>query len=122
MRIVFGIMITILALLLVLFAVQNPQPVKITFLNLTYPDIPLSFSLVAAAVGGAALVGILGIWGSVRRGLRDRRLNKLRTTLEQHNQDLERKVAALQAELENLKAQAPTGTVAPDLPPPSSKL
>ena len=88
------------AVLLVLFGVQNPQLVTVRFLSFTAGDLSLSVVIIVAAIFGAALVGLLSMLGAIRRGVRGRRERKERV-------GLEARVAALEKENAALKGGAP---------------
>jgi uncharacterized integral membrane protein len=105
MRYLIGAALLVVALLLVLFGVQNPQPVTVRFLWLAAQNLSLSLVIVIAAIFGAALVGLLNLWGSIRRGVRGLRERKERTALEVRARDLEARVAALEQENAGLKAK-----------------
>ena len=106
MRYLISAALLIVAVLLVLFGVQNPQPVSVRFLWLTTQDLSLSLVIVIAAIFGAVLVGLLHLWGSIRRGVRGLRERRERTALETRARDLEQKIAALEQENTSLKGTA----------------
>lgn len=51
----------VLALILVLFAIQNPTPVKIKFLTWQTADMSLIVVIIASALIGALLATVLGL-------------------------------------------------------------
>ena len=106
MRYLISAALLIVAVLLVLFGVQNPQPVSVRFLWLATQDLSLSLVIVIAAICGAVLVGLLNLWGSIRRGVRGLRERRERTALETRARDLEQKIAALEQENTSLKGTA----------------
>src|SRR5262245_39577139 len=106
MRYLIGGALLVVAVLLVLFGVQNPQPVSVRFLWLATEDLSLSLVIVLAAICGAVLVGLLHLWGSIRRGVRGLRDRRERTALETRAQGLEQKVATLEQENTSLKERA----------------
>jgi uncharacterized integral membrane protein len=106
MRYLIGAALLIVAVLLVLFGVQNPQPVTVRFLWLVAQDLSLSLVIVIAAICGAVLVGLVSLWGSIRRGVRGLRERRERTALETRTRDLEQKIAALEQENASLKGRA----------------
>ncbi|HET9224597.1 MAG TPA: lipopolysaccharide assembly protein LapA domain-containing protein [Roseiflexaceae bacterium] len=106
MRYLIGAALLIVAVLLVLFGVQNPQPVSVRFLWLATEDLSLSLVIVLAAICGAVLVGLLHVWGSIRRGVRGLRDRRERTALETRAQGLEQKIATLEQENASLKERA----------------
>jgi uncharacterized integral membrane protein len=83
-----------LALLMVIFGVQNTQLVTVRFLSFEARDLSASIVIILSAIGGALLAGMLGIWNSVQHSLRGRRDAKQRSQLEQRIADLERQLAA----------------------------
>ena len=56
------------AVLLVIFGVQNTQPVYISFLGLTSGGISLSLVIVISAVVGALLATMVSLWDRMQRG------------------------------------------------------
>src|SRR5262245_22229016 len=106
MRYLVGAALLIVAILLVLFGVQNPQPVSVRFLWLSTEDLSLSLVIVLAAICGAVLVGLLNLWGSIRRGVRGLRERRERTALETRARDLEQKISALEQEKASLMGGA----------------
>src|SRR5262245_42365654 len=104
MRYLIGTALLIVAVLLVLFGVQNPQPVTVRFLWLATQGLSLSLVIVIAAISGAVLVVLLSLWGSIRRGVRGLRERRERTALETRARDLEQKVATLEQENASLKS------------------
>ena len=117
MRYVIGAALLIVAVLLVLFGVQNPQPVTVRFLWLAARDLSLSLVIVIAAICGATLVGLVNLWGSIRRSVRGRRERKERGALETRARELEQKLAALEQEHAALKAK-PAAAEKPAAPAP----
>lgn len=99
MRYLVLILLLILAVLLVLFGVQNPQPVTVSFLSLQAANLSLSLVVVISAIVGAALVALLSAWGAIQRGLRSRREIKQRADLEARVATLERENAALKKQV-----------------------
>jgi hypothetical protein len=66
----------------------------------------LSLVIVLAAICGAVIVGLLNLWGGIRRGVRGLRERRERTALETRAHDLEQKIAALEQENASLKSSA----------------
>ncbi len=99
MRVFMFIVMTVLSVMLVLFGVQNPQPVEVRFLMFTSGPISLSLVIILAAVAGATLVALFTGYSGIRHSLRERRLNKLQAELEQ-------RIAKLEKENEQLRAKA----------------
>ncbi|MBW4693454.1 MAG: DUF1049 domain-containing protein [Lyngbya sp. HA4199-MV5] len=103
MGILVLILMIVLSIIMVLFGVQNPQPVNVRFFTLESGNISLSLVIVVSALIGAALIGLLSLWNSARRGLRTMRTNKQLTSLEQRNGELERLNTSLEQENAALK-------------------
>ena len=89
--------ILVLALLMVIFGVQNTQLVTVRFLSFEARDLSASIVIILSAIGGALLAGMLGVWNSVQHSLRGRRDTKQRAQLEQRIADLERQLAEAKA-------------------------
>lgn len=98
-RALIGIVAAALAIGLVIFGVQNTQPVQIQFLNFTTERISVSLLVIGSVILGAALLWLLGLWGAAQRSLRQRRDAKERATLAAKNKELESKLASLEREL-----------------------
>ncbi|ABU58422.1 MAG: DUF1049 domain-containing protein [Roseiflexus castenholzii] len=101
MRVVMFILMTVLSVMLVLFGVQNPQPVEVRFLMFTSGPISLSLVMILAVIAGATLVGLFTGYSGIRHSLRERRLSKAQAALEQ-------RIAQLEKENEQLRAKAPS--------------
>ncbi len=100
MRVIMFILMTVLAVMLVLFGVQNPQPVEVRLLMFTSGPISLSLVMILAVIAGATLVALFTGYSGIRHSLRERRLSKLQVELEQ-------RIAQLEKENENLRAKMP---------------
>jgi uncharacterized integral membrane protein len=98
-RTVIGVVAAVLAIGLVIFGVQNTQPVQIQFLNFTTERISVSLLVIGAVILGAAMMWLLGLFGAAQRSLRHRRDAKERSVLATRNKELEQKVASLEKEL-----------------------
>lgn len=107
MRILIGILTFALAILLVLFGVQNTQTVSIQFLSYVFGPLSLSLVIIGAAIIGAALMWLISLWGWFQRSIRAMREHKQRTQLETRNRDLEKRVTELERELNGLRGPAP---------------
>ena len=99
MRVFMFILMTVLSVMLVLFGVQNPQPVEVRFLTFTSGPISLSLVMILAVIAGATLVGLFTGYSGIRHSLRERRLSKLQAGLEQ-------RIAQLEKENEQLRTKA----------------
>lgn len=100
MRVLVFVLMTILSVMLVLFGVQNPQPVEVRFLTYTSGPVSLSLVMILAVIAGALLVGLFMGYSGLRSSLRTRRLSKQQVALEQ-------RVAALQEENAQLRGRTP---------------
>jgi uncharacterized integral membrane protein len=107
-RYLIFIPLLLLALLLVLFGVQNTQVVSVRFLNYSVENLSVSLVIVIAAICGALLVALLNIWSGIQRTLRGRRAARERSDLETRNRELQKRVAELERENQALKGGAPT--------------
>lgn len=103
MGVIVLILMIVLSIIMVIFGVQNPQPVNVRFFTIESGNVSLSLVIVVSALLGAALIGLLSLWDSARRGLRKMRTNKRLTGLEQQNAELERLRASLEQENAALK-------------------
>ncbi len=97
------ILMIVLSIIMVLFGVQNPQPVNVRFFTLESGNISLSLVIVVSALVGAALIGLLSLWDSARRGIRRMRTNKQFAALEERNRELEHLKTSLEQENAALK-------------------
>jgi uncharacterized integral membrane protein len=66
------ILVLATALLLVIFGVQNTQLVNVSFLTFRTGYISLSLVIMGSALVGALMIGLLGMWGSVRQSFHER--------------------------------------------------
>ncbi|MBW4583235.1 MAG: DUF1049 domain-containing protein [Tildeniella nuda ZEHNDER 1965/U140] len=103
MGVIVLILMIVLSIVMVIFGVQNPQPVNVRFFTIESGNISLSLVIVVSALLGAALIGLLSLWDGARRGLRSMRTTKRLTSLEQQNVELERLKASLEQENAALK-------------------
>jgi uncharacterized integral membrane protein len=106
-RYLIFIPLLILALLLVLFGVQNTQVVTVRFLNYSVENLSVSLVIVIAAICGALLVALLNVWSGIQRTLRGRRTARERSDLEARHRELQKRVAELERENQALKGAAP---------------
>lgn len=106
MRALVFMLMTILSVMLVLFGVQNPQPVEVRFLTLTSGPVSLSLVMILAVIAGALLVGLFMGYSGVRTSLRTRKMSKQQSALEQ-------RVAALEKENAQLRSRVPRQEAAP---------
>ncbi len=85
-----------LSVLLVIFSVQNTQPVEVQFFTQRTGQVPLSIVVVLTALVGAALTGLLAMSASIQRALQNRKANRERHMLEQRSAELEQRVDQLE--------------------------
>jgi uncharacterized integral membrane protein len=104
-RVLIGIVAAAMSIMLVIFGVQNTQPVQIQFLTFETQQISLSLVIIIAVVFGAAFMWLFGLYGAAQRSMRLRRETKERQQLAARNAELERKLASL--------VPAPAAPVAP---------
>ncbi len=114
MRTAILILGLLIAVLLVIFGVQNTQPVFISFLGLTSGGMSLSLVIMVSAVIGAVLASLVSVWDRVRngwhRGERPDSAAANRTAhLEARVADLERENAALRAAAHTDLSDEPLG-------------
>jgi uncharacterized integral membrane protein len=120
MRTLVVILVMLLAILRVIFGAQNTQLVNIRFLMIETPFVSLSLVIMVSAIAGALLVALVGLWGNVRRGLRNRREGQNQTRLETRNTELERRISTLEQENASLRTTSQPDA-APATPPAISK-
>jgi len=98
MRTVVLILTLLVAILLVIFGAQNTQLVSVHFLMIDTGSVSLALVIIISAVIGAVLASLIGVWGSIRRGFRGRRIDQQKAALEARSVDLETRVEALEHE------------------------
>lgn len=104
MRIAILMLGLLIGVLLVVFGVQNTQPVFIRFLGLTSASLSLSLVIMVAAVVGAVLASLVSVWDRVRYGWQ--REQKPDPTAANRTLHLEARVADLERENAALRAAA----------------
>jgi uncharacterized integral membrane protein len=114
-RALIGIVAAAMSILLVIFGVQNTQPVQLQFLTFETQQISLSLVIIIAVVCGAALMWLFGLYGAAQRSMRLRREVKERLQLSARNAELERKLASFE---QTPAAQATPGNPTSDAPKP----
>lgn len=117
MRTFLVILVMLVAILLVVFGAQNTQLVNIRFFAIVTPPVSLSLVIMVSAVAGALLVALVGVWGSIRRGLRSRREGRTQSRLETHNDELKARIDALEHENADLRQAAKPADAPPASPP-----
>ncbi|HNP74296.1 MAG TPA: LapA family protein [Kouleothrix sp.] len=103
----------IVAVLLVLFGVQNTQVVTIRFLSYSVENLSVSLVIVIAALFGALLVALLNLWAGVQRSLRQRGERKERADMAARHLALQKRVAELERENAGLRDDAARPKSAP---------
>ncbi|NCC37307.1 MAG: LapA family protein [Chloroflexia bacterium] len=98
-RIVLGIITAVLSVGLVIFGVQNTEPVQIKFLNFSSNNISVSLVMIGSVIMGAVLIWLMGLWREARLSLRHRREAKERALLESKNKTLDARVKELERQL-----------------------
>jgi putative membrane protein len=113
-RAFIGIVAALLAIGLVIFGVQNTEPVKITFLNFSTEQISISLLVIGAFILGAIMMWLIGLIGAAQRGIRQMAASRERASLMARNRELETRIAGLEKELGTFKpATAPEPKAAP---------
>lgn len=77
------VVVILLALVLALFGLQNPQPVVVQFLGLSSGAVPLYVVILVSALVGVLLSSILGLRSRITTRLRVRRQERQIADLEQ---------------------------------------
>lgn len=113
MRYLVLIPLFILAVLLVLFGVQNTQQVSLRFLSYSLENLSVSLVIIIAAMFGALMVALLSLWSGVQRSFRQRRENRERFELSSRNAALQKRVAELEREVAALRGSAYVPPAAP---------
>ncbi|NCC31120.1 MAG: LapA family protein [Chloroflexia bacterium] len=98
-RILLGIITAVLSVALVIFGVQNTEPVQIKFLNFSTDNISVSLVMIGSVIMGAVLVWLMGLWREARLTLRHRRDAKELALLESKNKTLNARVKELERQL-----------------------
>lgn len=106
MRTFVVILMLALATAMVIFGVQNTEPVNVRFLGIESGVISLSLVMVLSAVAGAALIGLINLYDRIRLGMRSRRVGKHLKSLEQERAELASRIAALEQENADLKLRS----------------
>ncbi len=96
------VIVIVLALLLALFGVQNPQTVNIRFLSFTSGYVPVYVVILISTLAGIVLSTILGLRSRVGATLKTRKL-------ERQVADLEKQIAA-RTPVVTTSASVPTDT------------
>jgi uncharacterized integral membrane protein len=96
MRYIVIIVALALSVLLVIFSVQNTQPVEVQFFTQRTGQVPLSIVVVLTAIAGASLTGLLALSASIQRAFQKRKANRERQLLEARATELEQRVDQLE--------------------------
>ncbi len=94
------VIVILLALVLALFGVQNPQPVNIRFMNIESGRVPLYVVILVSTLAGVLLASILGLRSRISNQMRMRKQNK-------HIADLEKQIKELREQPRSLVLDAP---------------
>lgn len=94
------VVVILLALVLALFGVQNPQPVNIRFMNIESGRVPLYVVILVSTLAGVLLASILGLRSRVSNQMQKRKQNK-------HIADLEKQLKELREQPRSLVLDAP---------------
>lgn len=100
-----------IAVLAVLFTVQNTQTVAVQFFGLTSGNVPLALVVMCAIIAGAALTWLLSLWGTVQRGLRSRRTTAEHKRLVQRERELSERLTVLEQGTSSAAPVAPERVV-----------
>lgn len=103
MRYLIIILILLISIAMVLFGAQNTQSVEVQFLSYRSGMVSLSLVVIIAAIGGALLIGLVNMWGSIQRSFRERASRK---KLEQRIRELETIVAQQKKDASALRSVA----------------
>ena len=116
MRRLLLVVVILLALVLALFGLQNPQPVVVQFLGLSSGAVPLYVVILVSALVGVLLSSILGLRSRITTRLRVRRQERQIADLEQ--QLREARPRALVLDVDEQPAASPSA--ATQVSPPAS--
>ncbi len=122
MRVVVLVLMFALALVFVIFGVQNTAPVNVNFIGLQSGYLSLSLVVTIAAIVGAALMGLLWLLDNIRRGFARYQKGREDSAIVKRNTELEKQVTALQQEIAGLRTAASPSPVAPAAPIADSRI
>ena len=109
MRQVNFVLIFAIALALVLFSLENTQPVSIQFFEGIQVQAPLAVELILAMGIGAVLAWFFSVWTYLHRALHNREEAQQIHQRDDRIQELEQNVARYKAELEERQPLLPAG-------------
>jgi|GEM_PF-1350968 uncharacterized integral membrane protein len=109
MRFVLPIIMLFLALVLVIFGVQNTQTVNVRFLNFETGRISVALVMVVSALFGAALTGLFSLWFRIRYGIQSWRTRRQQLAEQQRKLELEKRVSTLEQENQILRTTGRLG-------------
>jgi uncharacterized integral membrane protein len=108
MRQINFVIIFAVCLALVLFSLENTEPVAIQVVNGVQVQAPLSIELILAMGIGAVLAWIFSVWTRLQRQIESRQdLRKLRSK-DERIEDLEQNIEQYKAELEEKQQLLPS--------------
>ncbi len=106
MRQINFLIIFAMCLALVLFSLENPEPVAIKVINNVQIQAPLAIELILAMGLGAILAWLFSIWGRLQQLLESHRAMRQLRSKEEHIEKLEQDVERYKAEIEQLQLPA----------------
>jgi lipopolysaccharide assembly protein A len=102
---VFMLVGLVFAIIIAIFAVQNTQPVSVTFLTFQSAQLSLSIVVLVSAAIGAVLTFVLGIWRTVRSSIELKNGRKRIEEQDRTLQDLQQAQARAQEGLRQLQRE-----------------
>ena len=113
------VVVILLALVLALFGLQNPQPVVVQFLGLSSGAVPLYVVILVSALVGVLLSSILGMRSRISTRLRVRRQERQIADLEQQLREARPRALVLDVDEPVASPSAATQVSAPASFPPT---
>ncbi len=113
------VVVILLALVLALFGLQNPQPVVVQFLGLSSGAVPLYVVILVSALVGVLLSSILGLRSRITTRLRVRRQERQIADLEQQLREARPRALVLDVDEPAASPSAATQVSAPASFPPT---
>ena len=113
------VVVILLALVLALFGLQNPQPVVVQFLGVSSGAVPLYVVILVSALVGVLLSSILGLRSRISTRLRVRRQERQIADLEQQLREARPRALVLDVDEPTASPSAATQVSAPASFPPT---
>ena len=113
------VVVILLALVLALFGLQNPQPVVVQFLGLSSGAVPLYVVILVSALVGVLLSSILGLRSRITTRLRVRRQERQIADLEQQLREARPRALVLDVDEPTASPSATTQVSPPASFPPT---